>query len=160
MNSPSIGFLARIKNSWPYSVRLNEFIRQKVENELKIEIQVVGESRDDWEQLKDSNPLKQTISTIGCGNTIFGDPQVNIMFRAWHDYIHITKQLDFSPINEAAVAFIQASELPWDWWYEKQLIIAEVVGQVVNHERTGQFNHDQRAFTLNLLATGTTDVNF
>jgi hypothetical protein len=82
------------------------------------------------------------------------------MFRAWHDYIHITRGLDFSPMNEAAVAFIQASELPWDWWYEKQLIMCEVVGQVVGHHRTGDFPEDQRKFTAALLQSGETNQKF
>lgn len=40
-------------------------------------------------------------------NTIYGNPAINHCFRAWHDYVHITNDLDFSYQGELAVMEIQ-----------------------------------------------------
>lgn len=44
-------------------------------------------------------------------HTIFGDPEINYAFRAWHDWCHWRRKSDFSPSGEIAVAHHAASRL-------------------------------------------------
>jgi hypothetical protein len=91
-------------------------------------------------------------------NTIFGDAQVNYMFRAWHDFIHIKHQLPFTQQGEHEVMLIQQQnvmameDLSDD---EKRFVClileAEVDGQIEELKQTGKFVEDQVQFTLNYL---------
>jgi len=44
-------------------------------------------------------------------NTIFGCPEFNWAFRAWHDAVHIRYDLPFTPEGEREVAAIQCQQL-------------------------------------------------
>lgn len=137
----------------PFSQRLNDFII----NRVKSINYVAGSFKEmDFEELKRLylEKGKLYISRDNCQNTIFGSPEVNIMFRAWHDQVHIDANEGFEYMQETRVAFLQAAELPEDWHFEKMLILAEVVGQAAYHEKTGGFVPDQIQFTKDLLLTG------
>ena len=92
-------------------------------------------------------------------NTIFGDPAVNWAFRAWHDYVHILWNLEFTPVGEAEVCAIQqqqARQYMEDRGYSParieavvQLLEAEVNGQIEYQQKHGNFPEDQREFTKN-----------
>lgn len=144
--------LMRYKKSYPFSNRLNEFIFDFLEKE-GIKYTVVDEDIPESEVLN-QDPKNLKIWSGGSENTIFGNPETNYAFRAWHDYIHITKQLDFSPLNEARVAFIQAAILPEEWLFERYLILIEVIGQVLHHDAWGEFVPDQRLFTCQMMYLG------
>lgn len=87
--------------------------------------------------------------------TIYGKSQINHIARAWHDYTHLTNYLGYDALSEIQVAGIQAAQLPQDWWFEKQLIQAEVTGQVLYFNKYKQFPEDKRKFTFQYLKTGT-----
>ena len=144
--------LMRLKKSAAFSPRLNEYILNLVEA-LGIKYTVTDEDLSEADVLK-QNPKDLKIWSGGSENTIFGDPEVNYAFRAWHDWVHITSQLDFSPLNEARVAFIQAAMLPEEWTFERNLILIEVIWQVLHHDATGEFVDDQRDFTVHILHAG------
>lgn len=154
--------LMRYKKSVPFSERLNDWITEKV-------AQLVSDGHIDGIDFTDSddygtleaikNYYKDThrliVWTGGSDDTIFADPEVNWAFRAWHDYVHIVNDLPFTVEGESLVAFLQAAELPKDWYLERQLILSEVVGQVLyNHFHNGEFPSDQRAFTVHFCLTG------
>lgn len=89
--------------------------------------------------------------------TIFGSPEVNFAFRAWHDQCHYTGRYPFTLGGEAETALLQIQQLESRFrdcnhgrrW--KALILADVVGQSLFHEVQGQFPENQRRF-VNALA--------
>ncbi|WP_448191885.1 hypothetical protein [Azospirillum sp. sgz301742] len=94
------------------------------------------------------------------GRTIFGDPEVNYAFRAWHDWCHIKAHLPFTTAGEHAAAALQCSHikrfygvsLRTQHWC--QLVDAEVIGQRRYFERHHRFPVDQRAFDLTYIQQG------
>lgn len=44
-------------------------------------------------------------------HTIFGDPEINYAFRAWHDWCHWRGGHDFSPEGESAASRMQCAHL-------------------------------------------------
>lgn len=88
-------------------------------------------------------------------NTVFGDPQVNHAFRAWHDYVHVNFDLPFTEAGEHTVMQIQQRQVDTLGGYaftaqEKKLfwdlLECEIDGQIKEFVRTGDFVKDQRAF--------------
>jgi hypothetical protein len=84
--------------------------------------------------------------------TIYGDPEINHAFRAWHDWSHWIARQPFTPRGERAVSAAQCRHLLIDYgdnahtrrW---QLIIdAEVVGQNEYQARYQRFPADQAGF--------------
>jgi len=89
--------------------------------------------------------------------TIFSLPDFNYLFRAWHDYHHITKQLPFDTEGESMVATYQAQDihalaLPA---HVKHFCIAlidcEVNGQIEHYNQTGEFLSNQKAFACDYM---------
>lgn len=86
------------------------------------------------------------------GDTIFGDPETNYAFRAWHDWVHWRYQLPFTPDGEAAAAFVQVRHLVSrygdgsDVVEMAALVLCEVMGQVRYEKQTDAFPVDQRQF--------------
>lgn len=145
---------SRLKKQVPFSNRLNEWIKERVKTISYFPYEGLEEmSFEDFKsEVKTRGSMP--ISSDHCEGTIFGDPEVNIMFRAWHDKIHLDLDEGFGYMEEARVAFAQISELPEDWKEEKLLILTEVIGQAAYHEKTGQFIENQREFTISVLEKG------
>lgn len=87
-------------------------------------------------------------------HTIYGDPYVNWMFRAWHDMCHMNSGVCnrehgelgcFEVSAEHDVARYQCKGLSD---LLAQVVQLEVVGQATHWLNTGQFIQDQRAWTL------------
>ncbi len=100
--------------------------------------------------------------------TVFGGPdnaELNYAFRAWHDWTHYHIRAEFSLTGEARVAMQQVADLAtvYDAAFAekyKPLILAEVIGQALYKEFTGEFPIDQRAFdTVFMLAHGLTKAS-
>ena len=149
----------KIKDNTPFSPRLNKFIENKFK-EISHLIKFVD--KDDF----DDNDTERTfihhldryathneihVWTGSSDKTIFGDPVINHKFRAWHDYIHLTKRLGYDSINESIVAKIQINQLPDSYLFEKELINIEVIGQVQYMKKKGLFVENQRKFTIDYL---------
>lgn len=149
----NLGIAIRFKASIPFSERLNTFILEKAK-ELKF-VSGVFEEVDfsTFKQETEQNGYMK-ISSEYCENTIFGDPEVNIAFRAWHDATHLQLNEGFDYMAETRVAFAQIAELPREWEYERLLILTEVVAQAAYHQKTGGFVENQRLFTINTLRNG------
>lgn len=153
--------LRRYKAEHPFSQRLNEWIEEHLlglrRRELIAGIDFTEDnSYDNLEAItKYFNETGRLIVWNGASeNTIFGYHLNNTLFRAWHDYVHITNQFDFTTEGESMTAWVQAAELPSEWYFEKQLILCEVIGQVLYHKYHNEFPVNQRLFAINYLETG------
>ncbi len=95
-----------------------------------------------------------TIYMGGSDNTIFGDPEVNYDFRAWHEWTHYILRAPFDLNGELAVAHRQCEDLALIYGHEprtirwQQLIMAEVYGQALYFKRWNEFPADQVAFDI------------
>ena len=93
-----------------------------------------------------------TVYMGGSDNTIFGEPDFNYDFRAWHEWTHWTLRAPFDLDGELAVAHRQCQDLAkvfghgiqFDCW--QRYIMAEVYGQALHHYKTGAFPTNQREF--------------
>ena len=94
----------------------------------------------------------------GSAKTIYGDPEVNYAFRAWHDWCHWRGRHDFSYEGEYAACQMQAGHLVTiygdctrtRWW--QRILHAEIIGQREYCDVHGHFPDDQRAFVEAYLA--------
>ena len=91
-------------------------------------------------------------------NTIFGEPEFNYAFRAWHDSAHIRANAYFTKAGEVEACQQQIEDMyarygvsaQTEKW--AQMIRIEVIGQAMHFEQTGTFPEDQRAFMRDMLA--------
>lgn len=96
---------------------------------------------------------KLLVAREGSGKTIFGAPEVNYAFRAWHDWCHWKGEFDFSLSGECATCSLQISQLRKFFGVDDRtaqwarLLVAEVVGQRQYYEKYRTYIADQRAFT-------------
>lgn len=89
--------------------------------------------------------------------TIFGSPEVNHAFRAWHDWAHWRFRLPFTPEGERAACAVQQDHMrrlygdnALSRWF-CALLEAEIIGQIEYHTAHGDFPVDQRAFVVDWL---------
>jgi hypothetical protein len=88
-----------------------------------------------------------------CEMTIYNNPDHNVLFRAWHDCIHLDKGLSFSRENELKVAQEHCRQLiamraPN---HVINTIFFDVAGQVEYYYKHGQFVVNQAAFVTDCL---------
>lgn len=93
--------------------------------------------------------------------TIFGDPEVNWAFRAWHDWHHYRHRLPFTPEGEREAAAGQQRDIRALYGrgptadHFCALVEAEVVGQLHHQQRHGAFPEDQAGFVAAYLVDPT-----
>lgn len=103
---------------------------------------------------KIDNERRFRIYAGGSDRTIFGDPQVNHAFRAWHEWSHWITGNPFTLDGELAVAHRQCEDLALVYGHGattakwQRIIMAEVYGQALYYHRRGRFPDDQIAFDL------------
>lgn len=120
--------------------------------------------RDDIGEMTDSDMIghyrstrKLLIWTGGSDATIFGNAEVNWLFRGWHDYCHILSGVCnrehgvrgcFEPIAEYAVADFQCIGLG-----DKlaNVVQIEVASQAKHFETTGKFVDNQLDFYADMI---------
>lgn len=101
-----------------------------------------------------------TIWTGASDKTIFDDPQINHMFRAWHDHAHIFVMADFSAHGEYLASRYQMNMVSRRYGAGdtalkfNAIIDCEVNGQRAYFDKHGDFPHDQRAFTQHWVEYG------
>ncbi len=99
-----------------------------------------------------SEDRRVTIYTGGSEHTIFGEPEINWDFRAWHEWTHYILRQPFTLDGELAVAHRQCEDLARVYGHEartarwQQLIMAEVYGQALYYKRNGRFPIAQSMF--------------
>lgn len=90
--------------------------------------------------------------------TVFGDPEVNWAFRAWHDFHHYRLQAEFNPLGERRVAYAQINDVRRLYGHGPiadfivRLVLCEVLGQLEYHERHNDYPADQWLFAQRYLA--------
>lgn len=99
-----------------------------------------------------------TVWDGGSDETIFGDPEVNYAFRAWHDAGHLKLAAAFDRAGEAQVCAWQCAQLvaangPAKAARWCTILQAEIIGQADYCAEHGDFPTDQFAFDLAYLAT-------
>lgn len=93
----------------------------------------------------------------GSENTIYGDPEVNYHFRAWHDWCHWTGRFDFSLEGELGAYRMQCGHLVSVYGEDEtvrhwqHILFADIIGQKLYHREHGTFPDDQLAFVLSVL---------
>lgn len=105
---------------------------------------------------------RMVVSGEGCEGTIYGSPEVNHAFRAWHDMCHWVYKHDFSLQGETDALMRQLEHLrAWcnfgdvpdcRFRYWCDILTAEVVGQGRYFHRHGTFPTDQRTFVVAYMA--------
>lgn len=105
-----------------------------------------------------------TVYDGGCENTIFDDPDINVMFRAWHDWCHLKGGHDFSVLGELRAADMQMSHVVTLYGNGDtgskfiRIIDAEVNGQAQYYARHKKYVRNQRAFVEAFISTSNTDA--
>jgi hypothetical protein len=103
------------------------------------------------------------VSDLHCERTVFSSPDVNMAFRAWHDYRHITTSAEFDHEGEYLVHEAMMLDL-YHWFGGKPapvgaysrtmaLLDCENIGQLEYWKVYGSPPDDQRTFALGYLAS-------
>lgn len=101
------------------------------------------------------------INVDNSDNTIFGSPEVNWLFRAWHDYCHVMVNGGFDRPGELAAMRLMCDHISAHSGLtdaEKalcmELVRIEVKGQVDYYLATGMFPENQFDFGSSLFMEG------
>jgi hypothetical protein len=92
------------------------------------------------------------VSSLHSDMTIYGAPEINYAFRAWHDWCHWRGEHHFTLDGETGVCRMQQAQLRAFAGYSGQteswcdLLYAEVVGQQEYFLRHADFPSNQSAF--------------
>ncbi|MFN3889609.1 MAG: hypothetical protein ACK4MV_04360 [Beijerinckiaceae bacterium] len=121
---------------------------------------VSDDAPDSYEKLvqRFESGRRYVVYSGGADKTIFGDPEVNYCFRAWHDWCHWRGRFDFSFTGEYATYEMQCEHLVRVYgqgerierW--KKILFADVIGQRLHHDLTGTFPVDQMKFVREFLS--------
>lgn len=95
------------------------------------------------------------ISGLYSDTSIYGDAQHNILFRAWHDSLHLQlgAGFDFTPDGETRVALEQARIASQYGEILGRALWADTYGQGAHYLKYGAFPVDQQAFVSAYLIT-------
>lgn len=149
------------KDNRAFSSRLNSFIYSwwtnnsqyfKMYDSPQFQLDNASET---FESFTREWTLNKTIPMWNDGSkeNIFNSAEINAMFRAWHDYMHVTTGNDFTLQGEINTYKIQVEMLPKDWTYERMLLQAEIVGQGVHYTFSDKIISNQREFARNYIKT-------
>jgi len=159
MKSKYLFLASKQSNKIPFSKRLNQFIKIWFETNKDTFILTDVDTFDSNDIVGTFEMNKQIYKETGkiyvwkgeSKNTIFGKEKINHYFRAWHDYTHINYNLGYCITEESIVCNIQKDQLPHNWYFEKELINAEIIGQSHYFYANNTFVKNQRLFTANYL---------
>lgn len=143
----------------PLDEGFNRAILEMVSTYLPGGFDTTGEEMDSFDTLKTlyRNHGKITVNTGYSDQTIFGAPEVNWAFRAWHDYCHLTGNFPFTAFGEWCASYMQIQQLRYHYPSHPQLerwcrlVDIEVNGQVGYYLKHKQFPSNQIQFTLERL---------
>lgn len=135
---------------------LSEFIRAEAEGIMRqygVSMHAHCDAPETYIELLDmwdrSSGMCIDVSNMHCDNTIYTTPEVNHLFRFWHDWLHLQYSADFSLSGELEIGAIHCKAVA-DFYgsgsMEHRLMIADTIGQSTFEAVTGAFPKDQRAF--------------
>jgi hypothetical protein len=121
--------------------------------------EVSDDAPDTYEKLKSRLDAGQCmlVWSGASDKTVFGCPEVNWAYRAWHDWCHWQAQLPFTLDGEERAARMQGEQLIALFGDTQQtrrwqrIIHADIVGQGLYAEEHGHFPSDQSAIVLQSL---------
>lgn len=76
-------------------------------------------------------------------HTVWGSPGVNQALRALHDWVHLQLGLEMTFDDEVTAAHATAAFFRGD---DRELVLADYLGQTLYYREHGEFPEDQRAF--------------
>lgn len=107
-----------------------------------------------FEEMKADSQMRGgvfSVNTLHSQTSIFGEPRINWMFRAWHDAAHLAVDAGFDPEGEAKAARYQILQMRFRKVSSplfEALVDIEVNGQGNWFAQTGSFPTDQYDFTV------------
>lgn len=148
----------RLKPSTPFSNRLNEWVLNWFTKNQSLFIFTEDDDFDSDLQATLNRNIetyqktnKIYVNANNCQNSIYGDEMINLYARSIHEYCHIKYNLSFNFFGESLVANIQASMLPKSWFFEKKLILIDIVGQLQYFHKHKKYVNNQRRFCVDYM---------
>ena len=148
----------------PFNTKLNAAILHIASRVYPLGFDVQGVDTDavapsTYEELRAhlNSGKRMVVASEGSEATIYGDPEVNYAFRAWHDWTHWRGEHDFSLTGESSTMSNQLCLLIdlYGWSTETRkwarLLYADIVGQKNYFDLHGVFPADQRQFVTDFL---------
>lgn len=89
------------------------------------------------------------VSNQHCERTIYSTPEVNHLFRFWHDWLHLQHGKAFDLSGELYIGALHCEAVASFYGkhsLEHKLMIADTIGQSTYEAVAGKFPDDQRAF--------------
>jgi hypothetical protein len=138
----------------PLSLRLNIAARHLADRLYPTGFDVGPDAPDTFEALTAhvAETGRMKVWNGASGQTVFGDPETNFAFRAWHDWAHWRYALPFTMAGEIAAAHVQAAHIVRLYGNDDEtveavaLLLCEVIGQADCAAKTGRFPIDQAGF--------------
>jgi hypothetical protein len=138
----------------PLDTGLNVAILQMANQLFPLGFDVADEAPATYEELTTRLDAgnRMVVFSGGSDHTIYGDPEINACFRAWHDWCHWRGRHDLTFGSEQAVAEMQAAQLLTLYGNTRSsrrwadIIRAEVIGQAEFYRRHKLFPDDQYGF--------------
>jgi len=112
---------------------------------------VSEDAPDTYERLRAESSAHHLIVWSGASVQSIWGTEGNYLFRAVHDYIHLTHGLSFDSVHEAVVCDVTCAALDLTP-AESALMRADIIGQLEYKERHGAFPADQINFVKNYLS--------
>jgi len=139
---------------YPLDAGLNAAVLHMAGRLFPTGFDVSEDAPDTFEKLVDHVRRRRrlTVWSGGSADTIFGNPEVNYAFRAWHDWCHLNGRHDFTLAGEMAAVEMQCEHLLTVYGQSSKtrewcrILRAEVIGQALYLERHGDFPERQRDF--------------
>lgn len=134
---------------------LSEFIRERAEwlGLFGVRMEVSASAPETYSALlhewRACDGTCITVSGMHCDNTIYTTPEVNHMFRFWHDYLHLEHKKPFTLAGELFIGALHCESVAAHFGagsMEHKLMMADTIGQSTFEAVTGAFPKDQRAF--------------
>jgi hypothetical protein len=138
----------------PLDTRLNVAIIHIASKLFPLGFDVSEQAPSTLEELKGhlADGKRMLVYKGGSDRTIYGDPEVNWCFRAWHDWCHWRGEHDLTHDGEQAVCAMQNQHLLALYGSGETLdrfckiIDAEVIGQAEYYRYHKRFPDDQHGF--------------
>lgn len=142
----------------PFSKRFNIFVETWFEENKEKFNMVTHDEFDDTDSKTAFQNMKARFEETGIIDvvqtnfpTIFGSSEVYDKFRAWHDYLHVVCNCGFDVGSESIVAVVQADKLPKDWLFEREMILAQILGTNQYYKIHKDYVKDHRQFMADYL---------
>lgn len=115
-----------------------------------------------WKELKQyqGRDISVPINSVSDDANIYGSADGNIVFRAWHDAIHLHYNLGFDIGSEMKVAAIHREQMINCGVQDRvaHLICMDVAGQATYYEQHGDYVSDQLEFMNRIMRHGVRDA--